>query len=187
LIDVPVIYSRYGTDRRASTSARRSSPSVYYHGDRGAGGAGMLFYAAASLVCEAVDYGRTRAAIMPRWRMRQQTHAILTDQRILVHAGGRWVSIDFDSITEFYPRFAASCVELHFGPESMPARLEGSAMPSIAAWGGGRSTVPTGYAPTPSSTTCSRSPPVADENPGKGWRRVERLDRHCDLPGARCD
>jgi hypothetical protein len=137
LIDVPVIYSRYGPDLGVSASPPQSSLRVYYYGGCGAGGAGMLFYAAASLVSEAVDYSRTREAVTPRWRMGEQTHAILTDQRILVHAGGRWVlSIDLDSITGFYPRFADSCIELHFGEESMPARLEGPAMPSIAAWVG---------------------------------------------------
>ncbi|MGH8921727.1 MAG: hypothetical protein ACRD0H_25880 [Actinomycetes bacterium] len=135
-LEVSVLYSRYGA---YEVSARPRSGARYYYGGGGQAGGALLAVAATSLVCEVVESRRDREAITPRWRMQEHTRAILTNKRVLVyatrpHGRGRWVSMDIDAITEFYPDLVGGVVEVRFGGSARPMRLEGPSVPAIAAW-----------------------------------------------------
>jgi hypothetical protein len=132
-LDLPVLYSRYGTWSRPGP---RFSSRSYYLG--GHGSCALAAATAINAICDTVQYRRDVADATPKWRGHEHTRVVLTNERVLVAASlpdgqPRWVSMDIDAITEFHPDLPRGLVEVRF-VDAMPMQLEGPAIPSIAAW-----------------------------------------------------
>lgn len=131
-LDVPVFYSRFcALDPLPVTPGR----SVYYLGGRGDGAAsgGLVVAATASLIAETVELSRARDGTRTRWRGHQHTRAVVTDRRLLVLWHGRWLPYTYSQVLGFYPDLEHGQVRLEFRGACAPVRLQGSAVPSIAA------------------------------------------------------
>lgn len=130
-LEVPVFYSRFcALDPVPVTGGR----SVYYLGGRGGGGSGaMLVAATTSLLVESVELSRARDGARTRWRGHQHTRAVVTDRRLLVLWHGRWLPYAYSQVIGFYPDLEHGQVRLEFPGACAPIRLQGPAVPSIAA------------------------------------------------------
>jgi hypothetical protein len=129
-LHVPVFFSLFcALDPALVTSGR----SVYYLGGGGAGSGGMVLAAAAQAIAEAADLSRAREARQKRWRCHEQTHAIVTDRRVLVWWRGRWAQYSYSTVLGFYPDLERGQVTLEFVGGLAPMRLQGPATASIAA------------------------------------------------------
>lgn len=134
LVDLPVVYSRYGVGAHTPVTSTSPASRVYYYGCEPAyASGGIAFYTVASAICDAVESRRARDAAAARWRDHTATHVTLTDQRVLLAVAGRWTSIDIAAITAIYPDLAGGRIELHV-EGGAPIRLEGTSVPSISAW-----------------------------------------------------
>jgi hypothetical protein len=128
--DVPVFYSRFcALDPLPVASGR----SVYYLGGRGVGSGAMLVAATTSLIVETVELARARDAAQTRWRRHQHTRAFVTNRRVVILSQDRWLSFSYSTVLGFYPDLEHGQVTLEFAGSCEPVRLQGPAVPWIAA------------------------------------------------------
>ena len=129
-LEVPVFYSRFQAIEPRPVAPGRS---VYYLGGGGAGSGAMLVAATTSLIVETVELGRARDAAQTRWRFHQHTRAFVTNRRLVILSQGRWLTFSYSMVEGFYPDLERGQVTLEFTGNCEPVRLQGPAVPWIAA------------------------------------------------------
>jgi hypothetical protein len=131
-LEVPVHYSRFCALDPLPVAPGRS---VYYFGGQGAGaGSGaMLVAATTSLIVETVELSRARDAAQTRWRRHQHTRAFVTSRQVVILSQGRWLGFSYSRVIGFYPDLEHGQVTLEFTGTCEPVRLQGPAVPWIAA------------------------------------------------------
>jgi len=123
-LSFPANYARY-----------YSTDASYVHVD-GLFLGGPLFVAAGLAMTAAGNRSRRDAALAAaalRWREQQAAQVLLTSERILCNANGRWMSFYFSGVTAFYPEPLNWSVVFEFG-DTQPLRLAGESGPAIAAF-----------------------------------------------------
>lgn len=130
LADAPVFYSRFCALDSGPVAPGRS---VYYLGGRGGESGAMLVAATTSLIVETVELRRARDAAQTRWRLHQHTRAFATDRRLVILSQDRWLSFSYSTVLGFYPDLEHGQVTLEFTGTCAPVRLQGPAVPWIAA------------------------------------------------------
>lgn len=74
---------------------------------------------------------RARQQAVAQWREWQRTRVLATDQRLICHAAGRWLSFDYAAVIAFHPDPRAYQMVLEF-PDTSPLLLTGPAAPLLA-------------------------------------------------------
>lgn len=67
---------------------------------------------------------RAAAEAAPQWREWQASAVYVSNRRLAVHAGGRWLSFDYTAMTAVYPEVAAATLVCQFA-EAEPLLLSG--------------------------------------------------------------
>lgn len=116
--------------------------SRYYGQDVSVSGGGgfafgpPMFVVGALAVNTLMDRGvkkKAQAMAAGRWREEQFSLVIVTDRRLLIHAGGRWLWFYYSGTTAIYPDLEHSTLAVDFG-DTEPLRLAGPDVPSVAVW-----------------------------------------------------
>ncbi|ONH22410.1 hypothetical protein BL253_35785 [Pseudofrankia asymbiotica] len=101
---------------------------------------GSLPFMAAGYAFTAMGNNARRSAAAAeaayRWREHQRTQVVLTSERVVCNANGRWLSFYFSGVTAFYPEPMNWSVVFEFG-DAVPLRLvgeSGAAIATYAAW-----------------------------------------------------
>ena len=135
-LELPVLYSRYCSWRRAGPGYQPSR-TVFYGG--GGVSPAVGFMVVMNEIAESVRDRRERELATPKWRGHEHTRVVLTSQRILALASlpenrPEWVTLNNADIREFCPELDRGRLEVRFYGRVSPLRLEGPATPIIAAW-----------------------------------------------------
>lgn len=96
----------------------------------------LPFMAVGSALTAMGNASRRDAAIATaalRWREQQNTQLLLTTERIICNANGRWMSFYFSGVRAFYPEPQNWSVVFEFN-DCEPLRLAGESGPAIAAY-----------------------------------------------------
>jgi len=71
-------------------------------------------------------------AAQATWREWQQCRVVVSNQRIICQAGGRWLSFDYGAMVAVYPEVDEWTLICNFGDRSEPLLLSGLSAPIIA-------------------------------------------------------
>ncbi|MCI2266003.1 hypothetical protein [Sediminivirga luteola] len=96
-----------------------------------------LFVAAALTAMSLGDRSTRKAAerqAAQQWRETQFSPVVVTDTRLIINAGGRWLSFYYDAVVAIYPEADHFTLVLDFGDRTEPLRLVGPDAPSVGVW-----------------------------------------------------
>lgn len=87
---------------------------------------------AATAIGNSANRAAARSAARVAWREWQQCRVIVTDQRLMCHVNGEWLSFHFSAMTAVYPEADRWSVVCQFGGGAAPLLLSGPNIPTIA-------------------------------------------------------
>ncbi|MGD7787049.1 hypothetical protein ACQCX2_01850 [Propionibacteriaceae bacterium Y1700] len=121
-LDAPLTYERY-----YSTDASYVHNSSFIAGSASFVGIGLI----AQAIGNSSRRNRALADAQLRWRETQTSRTLLTNQRFLIHAGGRWLSFYHSGVQAFYPEPDNWLLVVDY-PDTQPLQLSGFAAPHAA-------------------------------------------------------
>lgn len=91
----------------------------------------VLGVLAVTAISNAAARSRAAAQSAPQWREWQTSTVYVTNKRLAVHAGGRWLSFDYAAMNAVYPEVAAGTLVCQFD-QAEPLLLAGPEAPIAA-------------------------------------------------------
>ena len=87
---------------------------------------------AATQIGNSARRNAAEVAAQATWREWQECRVVVTNQRIICQAGGRWLTFDYDAMVAVYPEVEKWTLICNFGDRSEPLLLSGLSAPTIA-------------------------------------------------------
>lgn len=118
--DIPVNYARYyGMDVSYSRSGGFFFGSPLF----------VVAGLAATAVSNSVAKRNAMAAAREQWRERQSARMLVTNQRLAIQVGGRWLNFPYHAMTAVYPAPASWSLVCQF-PDTQPLMISGLGTPA---------------------------------------------------------
>ncbi|MEN5073092.1 hypothetical protein ABE437_04690 [Isoptericola cucumis] len=122
-LDAPVTYSRYYGQDIAYTQT-----SGFYYGRPSFVLTGLAFDALSNRARRSAAAAQAAA----QWREHQVARLLVSNHRLICHAGGRWLSFYFGGMTAVYPDAAQWALVAQFH-DTEPLMLHGRCVPAVSA------------------------------------------------------